>query len=120
MNNARYFELIDTAVNDQLVEATGTDIRDAAGGRGGGRGRPAATSREIGYPAPVDLGLVVEQGSGRPRSSTGSGCSRASGDEAAAEGRFVHVYVDNTDPARPSRADPGRDPGGGRAAAATS
>ena len=23
------------------------------------------------------------------------------GDEAAAEGRFVHVYVDNTDPARP-------------------
>ena len=22
-------------------------------------------------------------------------------DEAAAEGRFVHVYVDNTDPARP-------------------
>ena len=30
------------------------------------------------------------------RSSTGSGCSRATSDEAAAEGRFVHVYVDNT------------------------
>ena len=27
MNNARYFELIDTAVNVHLAEATGTDIR---------------------------------------------------------------------------------------------
>ena len=38
MNNARYFELIDTAVNAHLAEATGIDIRDPAGGRGGGRG----------------------------------------------------------------------------------
>ena len=27
LNNARYFELIDTAVNAHLAEATGTDIR---------------------------------------------------------------------------------------------
>ena len=30
------------------------------------------------------------------------GLFQGEGDEAAAEGRFVHVYVDNTDPARPS------------------
>ena len=27
MNNARYFELIDTVVNNQLVVGTGTDVR---------------------------------------------------------------------------------------------
>jgi acyl-CoA thioesterase FadM len=31
------------------------------------------------------------------------GLFQGEGDEAAAEGRFVHVYVDNTDPARPSQ-----------------
>jgi acyl-CoA thioester hydrolase len=29
------------------------------------------------------------------------GPDQGPGDEAAAEGTFVHVYVDNTDPARP-------------------
>ena len=29
------------------------------------------------------------------------GIFQGSGDEASAEGTFVHVYVDNTDPARP-------------------
>ena len=29
------------------------------------------------------------------------GLFQGDGDEAAAEGRFVHVYVDNTDPSRP-------------------
>lgn len=100
MNNARYFELIDTAVNVHLAEATGMDIRDLPA-----LGLVAEVScryfREIGYPAPVDMGLVVE------RIGTSSviyriGIFQGDGDEAAAEGRFVHVYVDNTDPARPS------------------
>ena len=30
------------------------------------------------------------------------GLFQGDSDEAAAEGRFVHVYVDNTDPERPS------------------
>ena len=34
------------------------------------------------------------------------GLFQGEGDEAAAEGRFVHVYVDNTDPARPVTALP--------------
>jgi acyl-CoA thioester hydrolase len=94
MNNARYYELFDTAVNGHLVEATGTDIRrlDAVG-------VVAETScryfREITFPGPVDMGLVVE------RIGTSSvvyriGLFQGSSAEACAEGRFVHVYVDNT------------------------
>jgi acyl-CoA thioester hydrolase len=100
MNNARYFELIDTAVNAHLAEATGSDIRDLPA-----VGVVAEVScryfREIGYPEPIDLGLAVE------RIGTSSviyriGIFQGPGDDAAAEGRFVHVYVDNTDPDRPS------------------
>ncbi len=99
MNNARYFELIDTVVNNHLAASTGTDIR-----RLPAIGVVAEVScryfAEVGYPEPVDLGLVVE------RVGTSSvvyrvGLFQGETAEAAAEGRFVHVYVDNTDPARP-------------------
>jgi acyl-CoA thioester hydrolase len=93
MNNATYYELFDTAVNAHLFEATGVNIRtlDAIG-------VVAETScryfREIGFPRPVDIGLAVE------RVGTSSviyriGLFQGESDEAAAEGRFVHVYVDN-------------------------
>jgi acyl-CoA thioester hydrolase len=94
MNNARYFELLDTAVNAHLAEATGTDIRALPA-----VGVVAEVScryfREIGYPDPVEMGLAVE------RIGTASviyriGLFQGDADEAAAEGRFVHVYVDNT------------------------
>ena len=94
MNNARYFELIDTAVNVHLAEATGTDVRALPA-----VGVVAEVScryfREIGYPAPVEMGLVVE------RLGTSSviyriGLFQGDGDQAAAEGRFVHVYVGNS------------------------
>ena len=94
MNNARYFELIDTAVNVHLAEATGVDIRQLPA-----VGVVAEVScryfREVGYPDPIDLGLLVE------RIGTSSvvyriGIFQGEGDEAAAEGRFVHVYVGNT------------------------
>jgi acyl-CoA thioester hydrolase len=99
MNNARYFELIDTVVNNHLASATGTDIR-----RLPAIGVVAEVScryfAEVGYPEPVDLGVVVD------RLGTSSvvyrvGLFQGDGDRAAAEGRFVHVYVDDTDPARP-------------------
>ena len=57
---------------------------------------------EVGYPAPVDVGVVVE------RLGTSSIVYRVGlfqGDRTRRRGRrggpFVHVYVDNTDPARP-------------------
>jgi acyl-CoA thioesterase FadM len=94
LNNARYYELFDTAVNAHLFEATGTNIRLLPA-----IGVVAETScryfREIGFPEPIDMGLVVE------RLGTSSvvyriGLFQGDSELAAAEGRFVHVYVDNT------------------------
>ena len=102
MNNARYFELIDTAVNVHLAEATGVNIRDLPA-----VGVVAEVGcryfREIGYPEPVDMGLVVDK-VGTSSVIYRIGLFQGAGDEAAAEGRFVHVYVDNT----------GSDPSGAR------
>jgi acyl-CoA thioester hydrolase len=99
MNNARYFELIDTAVNAHLAEATGTDIRTLPA-----IGVVAEVScryfAEVGYPAPIDLGLAVERlgtSSVVYRIGIFQGGDGGPEDLAAAEGRFVHVYVDNTD-----------------------
>jgi acyl-CoA thioester hydrolase len=92
MNNATYYELFDTAVNAHLIEATGTDIR-----RLPAVGLVAETScryfREIGFPEPVDVGLVAER-VGRSSVVYRIGLFQGPGEEAAAEGRFVHVYVD--------------------------
>ena len=100
MNNARYFELIDTAVNAHLAEATGMNIRDLPA-----VGVVAEVScryfREVGYPEPIELGLVVDR-IGTSSITYRIGIFQGPGEDAAAEGRFVHVYIDNTDPARPS------------------
>ena len=107
MNNATYYELFDTAVNAHLIEATGVNIRGLPA-----IGVVAETScryfAEIGFPEPVDVGLAVE------RVGTSSvvyriGLFQGEGDQAAAEGRFVHVYVENVpDPERGNRSRPVR------------
>ncbi len=99
MNNARYFELIDTVVNNHLAAATGLDIRtlDAIGVVAEVGCRYFA---EVGYPEPVDLGVLAEK-VGRSSVVYRVGLFQGSGDQAAAEGRFVHVYVAGADPARP-------------------
>jgi len=93
MNNARYYELFDTAVNAFLFEATGTNVR-----RLPAIGLVAETScryfREIGFPAPIDIGLAVEK-LGSSSVIYRIGLFQGESDAAAAEGRFVHVYVDN-------------------------
>lgn len=103
LNNARYFDLIDTAVNAHLAEATGVDIRTLPA-----IGVVAEVScryfAEMGYPRPVEMGLAVERlGSSSVIYRVGlfQGDPEGEGALACAEGRFVHVYVDNTDPARP-------------------
>ena len=99
LNNATYYELFDTAVNAHLAETVGRDIRTLPT-----IGVVAEVScryfREVGYPDPIDLGLVVDR-VGSSSVVYRIGLFQGEGDEAAAEGRFVHVYVDNTDPARP-------------------
>jgi acyl-CoA thioester hydrolase len=99
MNNARYFEIIDTVVNNQLTVATGVDIRtlDAIGVVAEVGCRYFA---EVGYPEPVDVGVVADK-VGSSSVVYRVGLFQGDDDRAAAEGRFVHVYVDNTDPARP-------------------
>ncbi|GAA1924651.1 thioesterase family protein [Nocardioides lentus] len=95
-NNATYYELVDTAVNAFLIEATGSDPRDWPE-----FGIVAETGcryfREIGFPAPVDVGLVFERlgrSSVTYRIGMFQGGSGAEDDEAAAEARFVQVYVE--------------------------
>ncbi|MET3960540.1 acyl-CoA thioester hydrolase [Marmoricola sp. OAE513] len=104
LNNATYYELFDTAVNAYLYEATGLQVRLLPQ-----IGVVAETScryfREIGFPAPIDMGLVVDKvgtSSIIYRIGLFQGGDGSPEEVAAAEGRFVHVYVDNTDPARPS------------------
>ncbi len=46
------------------------------------------------------MGLVVDK-VGTSSVIYRIGLFQGDGDQACAEGRFVHVYVDNTDPARP-------------------
>ncbi|MBD8869025.1 acyl-CoA thioesterase [Nocardioides donggukensis] len=104
LNNATYYEIFDTAVNAHLYEATGTDVRALPQ-----IGVVAETScryfRELGFPAPIETGLVVDR-VGRSsvvyRIGLFQGDPAGEGAVAAAEGRFVHVYVDNRDPARPA------------------
>lgn len=95
MNNARYFDLIDTAVNAHLAEATGTDIR-----RLPAVGVVAEVScryfAEMGYPHDVEMGLVVDR-VGSSSVVYRIGLFQGPGDEACAEGRFVHVYVGERD-----------------------
>ncbi|KRB77249.1 4-hydroxybenzoyl-CoA thioesterase [Nocardioides sp. Root190] len=103
LNNARYFDLIDTAVNVHLHDETGVDIRTLPA-----IGVVAEVScryfAEMGYPRPIEMGLAVERlGSSSVIYRVGlfQGDPEGEGALACAEGRFVHVYVDNTDPARP-------------------
>jgi acyl-CoA thioester hydrolase len=99
MNNARYFELIDTALDLHLQETVGNVVDDEET-----IGVFAEAScrffQEIGYPAPIELGVAAER-IGRSSIVYRVGLFQGS-DEAAAEGRVVVVYVDNTDPARPA------------------
>ena len=51
--------------------------------------------RELGFPEPIETGVVVDR-IGRSSIVWRIGLFQGDSDEAAAEGRFVHVYVDNT------------------------
>jgi acyl-CoA thioester hydrolase len=99
MNNARYFELFDTAIDVHLQETVGNVVDDEET-----IGVFAEAScrffHEVAYPAPIDLGVAVER-IGRSSIVYRVGLFQGS-DDAAAEGRVVVVYVDNTDPARPA------------------
>jgi len=94
INNAVHYELMDTAVNGWLVEATGTDIRrlDAVGW-------VVETScqylAQLHFPTVVDVGIAL----GRLGRTSVVYRLALFGEELdpVAAGRFVHVYVDRED-----------------------
>jgi acyl-CoA thioester hydrolase len=91
VNNVVYYSFFDTAVNGWLIESTGTDIRDLPV-----IGLVAATScrflRPLSFPEPVTVGLALEH---LGRTSVVYRLALFGAEpEAAALGRFVHVYVD--------------------------
>jgi acyl-CoA thioester hydrolase len=93
MNNARYFELIDTAIDTHLQEAIGglVDDPDTIGVFAEASCR---FFREMSYPQPIELGVAVE------RVGRSSIVYRVGLFQGSDEGRVVVVYVDNTDPSR--------------------
>jgi acyl-CoA thioester hydrolase len=100
LNNARYFELVDTAIDLHLVEAIGGAV-DSLDSIGVFAEIGCRFFHEVTYPAPIDLGVAVDR-VGRSSVVYRVGIFQGDGDQAAAESRAVMVYVDNTDPARPT------------------
>jgi len=93
VNNSIYYHWFDTAVNNWLMAAGCLDP-------GGGEviGLVVETgcrySRPLAYPQPVEIGLAVDH-VGRSSVVYTLGAFAQGEREAAAEARFVHVYVDH-------------------------
>ncbi len=92
VNNVTYYSYFDTAVNDHLIRAGGLDIANAAA-----IGLVVETgctfAKSLTFPEIVDAGLSVTR-IGTSSVVYAIGLFRAGEDEAAALGRFVHVWVD--------------------------
>lgn len=92
VNNSVYYQWLDTAVNAWLIEAGLLDVV-----RGDPIGLVVETgcryARPLSFPEKVDIGLAVESiGSSSVRYRLGIFAKES--DAAAAEGHFVHVYVE--------------------------
>ena len=92
VNNVVYYSFFDTAVNGNLIRATGQDIRsqDAIGivVESG-----CTFHRELSFPQVIEAGLLVEK-IGNSSVTYRVGLFIEDDSEPAASGHFVHVYVD--------------------------
>ena len=92
VNNVVYYSYFDPAVNGYLIEATGTDIRQP-----GQIGLVVETGcryfKPLSFPDALEVGIAVERLGGSSIVYR-VGIFVAGESEAAAAGRFVHVYVD--------------------------
>ena len=94
VNNTVYYQWFDTAVNAWLIEAGLLDV--AAGDLIGLVVETGCRyARPLAYPEPVEVGLAVER-LGTSSVNYRLGVFAKGEAEAAAEGHFVHVYVDRT------------------------
>ena len=91
VNNVVYYSYFDTAVNGNLIRATGQDIRsqDAIGivVESG-----CTFHRELSFPQVIEAGLLVEK-IGNSSVTYRVGLFIEEDSEPAASGHFVHVYV---------------------------
>ena len=92
VNNVVYFSYFDTAVNGWLIERTRVDIRELPE-----IGVVAETGcrflKELSFPELVHAGLRLEK-LGNSSVVYQIGLFRGDDTDAAAVGRFVHVYID--------------------------
>lgn len=92
VNNVVYYSYFDTAVNRQLIEAGHLDIRSDPC-----IGLVVETAcrfhKALSFPEVIDAGLRVAH-LGRSSVAYEIGLFRSGDDDAAATGRFVHVWVD--------------------------
>jgi acyl-CoA thioester hydrolase len=92
VNNVVYYSYFDTVINDYLVRAGGLDIEGS---------RVVGVCAEsfcryrtpLAFPEPVEAGLRVGH-LGRTSARYEIGLFKEGEDEAAAQGYFVHVFVD--------------------------
>lgn len=92
VNNVVYYSYFDTVVNEHLVRSAGLDIRRSPV-IGVVVETRCAFHRELSFPETIEAGLRVER-LGRSSVVYRIGLFRQGEAEAAATGRFVHVYVD--------------------------
>ena len=92
VNNVVYYAYFDTVVNEHLIRAGGLDVRE-----GPAIGIVAETAcrfhKPLAFPETIDAGLRVAH-VGRSSVRYEIGLFRHGDDDAAATGRFVHVWVD--------------------------
>ena len=91
VNNVVYYSYFDTAVNGNLIAATGQDLRELPA-----LGIVAETScrflQELSFPEIIDAGLRITR-LGKRSVIYEIGLFRAGSDTPATLGHFVHVYV---------------------------
>jgi acyl-CoA thioester hydrolase len=92
VNNVTYYSYFDTAVNEHLIRAGGLDIRNGPT-IGIVVENACRFHKALSFPDVIDAGLRVAQ-IGRSSVSYEIALFRHGDDDAAATGRFVHVWVD--------------------------
>jgi len=92
VNNARYYDLFDTAVNGHLLAKGALDLKDSDG-----IFLVVSTScdyfAELAFPEPIEAGLRIDR-LGGSSITYAVALFKKDAPSSAATGRFVHVYVD--------------------------
>lgn len=92
LNNAVYYELFDSAINEWLISGVNVDVM-ALPELGVVAESGCRFFRELEYPGTLEVGVRVER-IGRSSITYALGLFAAEHDDLAALGHWVHVYID--------------------------